>query len=73
MPTEAQKGYDNGIEPANPTLYGQNHVGLTKREYFAGVIMAGLAANPNPGSMYKIAVLAAKGADELLIELSKQP
>lgn len=47
--------------------------GLTKREYFAGLAMSGLLANPNPGSIETNAKLAIMSADALITELNKQP
>jgi hypothetical protein len=43
--------------------------GLTKREYFAGLIMQGLCANANPGSLETNARYSVQAADMLLAEL----
>lgn len=45
--------------------------GLTKREYFAALIMQGYMANPNPGAMDISAHRAVEGADMLINELNK--
>lgn len=77
MATEAQKAYDNGNTPANPILHsdGSYWLGLSKREYFAGLAMQGLLANPHPEVIKgpDIEKSAIAIADALLLELSKQP
>jgi hypothetical protein len=57
---------------ASDGLFG-NFKGLTKREYFAGLAMQGLLANPNTGCecAEKIAELAVNRSDELLKQLEK--
>lgn len=49
--------------------------GLSKREYFAGLAMQGLLANPHPEVVKgpDIEKSAVAIADALLLELSKQP
>lgn len=67
---------NNADMPATPVLMKAGEVaksegGLTKREYFAGLAMQGLAA----GGGYdfdKLAQDAARIADELLAELEKR-
>lgn len=49
-----------------------NQGGLTKREYFASQIVAGLLSNPN-GRSNDIAEDAVNLADSLIKELNKQP
>lgn len=46
--------------------------GLTKREYFAAMIMAGFSANPNPGSNQANAEGAVDAADLLITALNKK-
>ena len=77
----------NGAKPINPfvsadgTPYDDNHLGLTKREYFAGLAMQGLLANCNGGmtsggsrtfSPNEISKLAVIHADELLKQLENK-
>lgn len=46
--------------------------GLTKREYFAGLAMQGLCADPNPELKPKVvAEMAVRYADALINELNK--
>jgi hypothetical protein len=47
--------------------------GITTREYFAALIMAGFSANPNPGSNEENAKGAVDAADALIKALNKQP
>ncbi len=82
-----------GNEPAFPRLehvkHGnfsearyvwETHGGLTKREYFAGLAMQGLLANPSvkwPGGRFSLSIGAtvsdaANIADALIAELEKQ-
>ena len=44
---------------------------LTKREYFAAIVMHGILANPEVTDMDKAAKLAIMACDALLEELSK--
>jgi hypothetical protein len=75
---------ENGKKPAFQTSIGMSnsemeHMGLTKREYFAGLAMQGILANAN-GAMTEgssrtfspdgISGLALKHADALLEKLS---
>lgn len=50
--------------------------GLTKREYFAGLAMQGILANPSPQCVTwdeeKVAFASAQHADALLAELAKE-
>lgn len=62
---QAQAAYDNG----NKLAVGD----LTKREYFAGLALSGLLADPNATNFPLIVTDAVALADKLLIELSKQP
>ncbi len=59
----------NSGRPAFPTRAGDDFVGLTKREYFAGLAMQGINASGNYRP--EISALAVKQADALLLELSK--
>lgn len=73
----------DGNEPANPTIgweeigdHGEkvsttDCPGITKREYFAALIMQGLMANPNPGAIDRAAQMSVEGADMLISELNK--
>jgi hypothetical protein len=71
---------ENGKKPISATLTynevsGQPNghlLGLTKREYFAGLIMQGLCACPDLALLRKaLAEEAVKQADDLLAELDK--
>ena len=73
---------NNSEMPAMPTEQSTEHfsqasthysTGLTKREHFAGLAMQGLISAGVNGlpSAEEIAFLAVKGADALLLELSK--
>ena len=56
---------DNG----NPSV---THLGLTKREYFAGLAMQGMLANPETfGDLEMMMIEAVRKADELLKQLEK--
>lgn len=48
------------------------HFGLTKREYFAAMALAGLAAGDPIGDFNKAAIYALDMADALLTELSRE-
>lgn len=51
-------------------------MGLTKREWFAGMAMQGLLANPDNNARFNsegIALNARKAADAMLEELVKKP
>lgn len=72
---------ENGKKSAFTGIVNEAHQhGLTKREYFAGMAMQGLLANPNGGmqkgggmtfSPVGISELAVLHADALLAELEK--
>lgn len=51
--------------------YNNQSVGLSKREYFAGLAMQGMMSNEYRGTMEQFAKRAAQAADALLAELSK--
>jgi len=60
----------NGEQPITPTYYKETEfVGLTKREYFAGLAMQGMLASDYRGD---IDIMAVKFADALLAELRRQ-
>ena len=62
----------NLIHSFNNSEHSQgNFNGLTKREYFAGLAMQGLLANPDLYVNMKIGQEAVLLADELLAELAK--
>jgi len=72
----------NGNDPANPTIgweltvHGDpvvitDQYGLTKREYFAAMVMQGLMANPNMDNKDNLEELAVLTADFLIEELNK--
>jgi hypothetical protein len=67
---EKQNVYPITIEDnGNPSV---THLGLTKREYFAGLIIQGLCACPDLAFSRKaLAEEAVKQADDLLAELNK--
>jgi hypothetical protein len=53
-------------------MQGDDGIGLTKREYFAGLIIQGLCACPDLALSRKaLAEEAVKQADDLLAELDK--
>lgn len=71
----------NKINPASPLIYdrmahgrGDQHLGLSKREYFAGLAMSGFAAHPKSYEMagHTIAIVAISWADCLLAALAKE-
>lgn len=72
----------NGNEPMYPINGGGAiSIGLTKREYFAGLAMQGMLANSysdgvtqplSTANAYQIAGMAIAQADALLAELEKQ-
>ena len=72
----------NGDKPINPVLtQNPSLIGLTKREYFAGLAMQGLLANSYGGmtsggsrtfSPNEISKLAVLHADELLKQLENK-
>ena len=77
---------ENPHRPINPILdwntVKADTIGLTKREYFAGLAMQGLMSNPNfikPGSFdfkssgtkERVSSISIKIADELLTQLEK--
>lgn len=50
MKTIKMKNADKPINPVltqSPSLQNETSLGLTKREYFAGLAMQGMLANPN--------------------------
>jgi hypothetical protein len=67
---------ENGKKPAFQSSIGLSsaeikELGLTKREYFAGLAMQGLLSNPNKTSNpIQISLDAVMYADELLKQLS---
>ena len=67
----------NGKESINPLTHNQvdnlHSGGLTKREYFAGLAMQGLLANPKLTELNieNLTVLAIEHTDELLKQLEK--
>ena len=65
MENERQSAFPITIEDnGNASV---THLGLTKREYFAAMVMQGLMACPNvTGSAYIIAQESVEHADELL-------
>ncbi len=72
MTKEAQQKKEavcNGIRAAFPPT----GLGLTKREYFAGQILAGLFSNPQmTGTDNYLATCSVAAADALLLALEKQ-
>lgn len=64
----------NGEQGAFATANNDSHqLGLTKREYFAGLAMQGLLANPDLTELNieNLTVLAIEHTDELLKQLEK--
>lgn len=64
----------NGAKPINPILdwneVKADSIGLTKREYFAGLAMQGLLSNPNnSNSVNEITLKAVIYSDKLLKQL----
>ena len=70
--------YDPGKDPAFPLPIGQpGPIGLTKREYFAGLILAGMCANSNNSSCFvaefwDMPERAVSQADRLIETLAKR-
>ena len=76
---------ENGKKPAfyNPNSYsmqGDDGIGLTKREYFAGLAMQGLLSNSEfikggsfdfKGTVERVSSIATNISDALLAELDK--
>jgi len=71
---------ENGKQPIVPFLsnegtpYDSNHLGLTKREYFAGLAMQGLMpiwSSNNPSHISECVKRSIMFADELLKQLEK--
>ena len=56
--------------PETDTSYG--HYGLTKREHFAGLAMAGLLAAAEESPAHTIAAISVSHADALLAELGME-
>lgn len=72
--SEADKIRNNSNGNAFPLSHGDSFAtGLTKREYFAGLALQGLLADPNVTNFKLVVRDAVSLADDLLIELSKQP
>lgn len=65
------QAFINGCSQAFPDETTSS--GLSKREYFAGLALQGILANPNPGGINQSVIMAVQAADALLLELSKQP
>lgn len=69
----------NGNELAFPSHFGgtvcEPELGLTKREWFAGLAMQGLIANRNYGSqlVHTCSYLAVEHADALIATLNAEP
>ena len=64
---------DNGNKPINviKDLTSINQMGLTKREYFAGLAMQGFCADKSVNGFENIAKYSVEVADILLKELDK--
>lgn len=65
----------NGIFPAFAANFGKGRcsMGLTKREYFAGLAMQGILANGSTSTAPKVAAIyALECADELLQKLEEE-
>lgn len=59
--------------PAHPVASAPMYPGLTKREWFAGIILAGIMANPTgpgPTDPAKSAEQAVRQADALIADLN---
>lgn len=54
----------NGDKPISPTGHYQSGIGLTKREYFAGLAMQGILSNPKEGEVTASSVLESIGLDK---------
>jgi hypothetical protein len=64
-------GYTLRENPSGAKIY-DSHIGLTKREYFAGLALQGLLSqNEIPGSVEQICIWAANYADTLLHHLAE--
>lgn len=76
---------NNGKQPINPvltqspSLQNETSLGLTKREYFAGLAMQGLLALPDKGTFGSfdeaiewMCEVSVKFADELLKQLENE-
>ena len=59
------------IDSTRPELGTEMYTGLSKREHFAGLMMAGFAANPEMMLNEDIKGLSVQWADALLAELEK--
>jgi hypothetical protein len=70
MPAMPCDGWESKLE-------GGEAIGLSKREYFAGLAMQGICANSQEnspaGDWQTVARDAARAADALLAELEKEP
>ena len=69
---DMEKHVSKPTQYSSPSMEG---IGLTKREYFAGLVMQGLLANPNRLKAFTIGQVAEQAvtfADALLAELDKQ-
>lgn len=74
-PLMMQKIGDNEYRPSIPgddKLWNTPMAGLTKREWFAGMALAGLSQNWDKGN-HDIALNAVLIADEVMAALEKQP
>jgi len=69
---------ENGKQNAYPVTIEDNgnpsvtHLGLTKREYFAGIAMQGLLVSNHDADFKEIAEWSVKMADELLKQLGDE-
>lgn len=69
--------YDNFCFPtteqrtAGGRLYDKQHHGLTKRELLSALILQGLIANPNPGTVFSNVKMSIEYTDELLKQLNQ--
>jgi len=74
--TEKANGFDRGIGHQPITMDAGKmpyaHMGLTKREYFAGLAMQGMIANPTYFNPATLAFRSVEYADALLEELAKE-
>jgi len=63
-----------GSDPANPVLKTNSQLGLTKREYFAGLMLQGMiAANSySQNKKEEVSTLAVIYADALIEALNKK-
>ncbi len=71
------KEIKNGDKPAldiNDDVQGSCHLGLTKREWLAGMAMQGILANfKRSGSIKNVVDYAVVAADEILKKLEEEP